>query len=269
VSLLDATRERVAAWRQVGNPLQLYLALGTYASACARGGDLGAAERAFGEADALEDPGFPPRVLAEIASDRVSLGNYRNDGAAYRAGLRLSMQLSQKAGADAAVAGARRSLADAALMAGEVEEAVTLGRAAVADPRVRDRPRSLAVALSNLNAALLMAGNLSEARITALEAVPLAWQTGIAHYCFDHVALYAVLTGAHAIAAQLLGFADHMYATGEELRQPNEARSAGQAGAALDAALGAAEHARLRAAGAACTPAQADALAHAALEAGS
>ena len=146
-------------------------------------------------------------------------------------------------------------------MAGDVSEAVALGRAAVADPRVRDRPRSLGVALSNLNAALLMADELVAARQAATEALPLAWQAGIVHYFCDHVALYAARTGRAAQAAQLVGFANRIYAAGKEPRQPNEARSIGQAEASAASILGAGEYGRMRAAGEAMSDEEAQALA--------
>jgi predicted ATPase/DNA-binding winged helix-turn-helix (wHTH) protein len=257
--------ERVAAWRRVGDKHQLYLALGTLSIACARASDWDGAERALDEARTLEDAAFPRRLLAELAGDRVSLGNYRKDVAAYRESLRETMRLAEEVGADGLVSGCRRSLADAALMAGDVAEAIALGRAAVIDPRVRNQPRSLAVALSNLNAALLMAGDLPAARRTATEALPLAWQTGIVHYFLDHVALYAARTGQGAQAAQLIGFADRVYAADQEPRQPNEERSVEQAEAAIASTLDAQEHARLHAAGEALSEAQAEALARAVL----
>jgi hypothetical protein len=204
-------------------------------------------------------------LLAELAGDRVSLGNYRKDAAAYRESLREAMRLADEAGADGLVSGCRRSLADAALMAGDVAEAIALGQAVIIDPHVRNQPRSLAVALSNLNAALLMAGDLPAARRTAMEALPLAWQTGIVHYFLDHVALYAAHTGQGAQAAQLVGFANRVYAANREPRQPNEARSVEQAEATIASILETQEHARLRAVGEALSEAQAEALARAVL----
>lgn len=257
--------ERVAAWRRVGDKHQIYLSLGTLSIACVRAGDWVAAERTLDEAHALEDETFPRRLMAELAGDRISLGNYRKDAAAYRESLRETMRLAEEVGAEALVSVCRRSLADAALMAGDVDEAISLGRAAVADPRVRDRPRSLAVALSNLNAALLMAGELAAARQAATEALPLAWQAGIVHYFLDHVALYAARTGQAAQAAQLIGFANRIYAAGKEPRQPNEARSMEQAEAAAASVLGADEYDRMRAAGEAMSDEQAQALARAVL----
>jgi predicted ATPase/DNA-binding winged helix-turn-helix (wHTH) protein len=259
--LVVTAPERVAAWRRVGDKRQIYLALGTLSIACVRAGDWVAAERALGEAHALEDPAFPRRLLAELAGDRIGLGNYRNDATAYRKSLRETMRLAEEVGAEALVSVCRRSLADAALMAGDVTEAIALGRAAVADPRVRDRPRSLAVALSNLNAALLVAGELEAARQVATEALPLAWQAGIVHYFFDHVALYAARMGRAAQAAQLVGFANRIYAAGKEPRQPNEARSMEQAEAAATSILGTDEYHRIRSAGDAMSDEEARALA--------
>jgi tetratricopeptide (TPR) repeat protein len=263
--LVVTAPERVAAWGRVGDKHQVYLALGTLSIACVRTGDWAGAERALDEAHALENETFPRRLLAELAGDRIGLGNYRRDAAAYRKSLRETMRLAEEVGADALVSVCRRSLADAALMAGDVAEAIALGRAAVRDPRVRDRPRSLAIALSNLNAALLMAGDLAAARQAATEAWPLAWQTGAAHYFLDHVALYAVRTGREAQAAQLIGFASRIYATGREPRQPNEARSVEQAEAAAASILGAGGYDRMRAAGEALSDEQAQAITRAVL----
>ncbi|HKU84963.1 MAG TPA: winged helix-turn-helix domain-containing protein [Casimicrobiaceae bacterium] len=257
--------ERVAAWRRVGDKHQVYLALGTLSIAHVRAGDWVAAERALADAHALEDETFPRRLLAELAGDRIGLGNYRKDATAYRESLRETMRLAEEVGAEALVSVCRRSLADAALMAGDVAEAIALGRAAIADPRVRDRPRSLAVALSNLNAALLMAGEWEAARQAAVEVLPLAWQAGIVHYFFDHVALYAARTGHGAQAAQLLGFANRIYVAGKEPRQPNEARSAEQAEAAAMSILGADAYDRMRSAGEAMKDDQAQAIARAVL----
>src|SRR5207249_8954477 len=120
-------------------------------------------------------------------------------------------------------------------------------------------------ALSNLNAALLMAGDLPSARQTATEALPLAWETGIVHYFLDHVALYAARTGQGAEALQLIGFADRVYAANREPRQPNEALSVEQAEAAIAPNVDAPERARLLAAGEALSEAQAEALARAVL----
>ena len=115
------------------------------------------------------------------------------------------------------------------------------------------------------NAALLMAGDLAAARQAATEAWPLAWQTGAAHYFLDHVALYAVRTGREAQAAQLIGFASRIYATGREPRQPNEARSVEQAEAAAASILGAGGYDRMRAAGEALSDEQAQAITRAVL----
>ena len=263
--LVQTAPERVAAWRRVGDKHQICLALGTLSIARVRAGDWAAAERALDEAHALEDETFPPRLRAELAGDRIGLGNYRKDATVYRESLRETMRLAEEVGADALVSVCRRSLADAALMAGDVAEAIALGRAAVGDPRVRDRPRSLAVALSNLNAALLMAGELAAAREVATEALPLAWQTGAVHYFLDHVALYAARTGQAAQAAQLIGFASRIYATGREPRQPNEARSVEQAEAVVASIIGADEYDRMRAGGGTSSDEQAQAIARAVL----
>ena len=59
----------------------------------------------------------------------------------------------------------------------------------------------------------------------------------------------------------MLGHVDAWIATSQYDLAPNEARTAEEASVAIDAAIGAAEHARLRTEGARMTDAEADAIA--------
>ena len=65
------------------------------------------------------------------------------------------------------------------------------------------------------------------------------------------------------VAARMLGHVDAWVATSQYDLAPNEARAADEAGREIDAAIGAAEHARLRKEGSALTDAEADAIAFA------
>jgi predicted ATPase/DNA-binding winged helix-turn-helix (wHTH) protein len=264
---LASAQQRVLAWREAGDARQLFLALGTLGIAHARVGEWEDSERAFREADGLEDPSWPPRLRIELVGDRLTLGNYRGDAVAYRDSLREMLAFAEQAGALAIAGQSRRSLADAALMLGDAEEAIRLGRAAIADPHTRERARALAVTRSNLHGAHLVAGDLDAAREVGLAALVGCRQTAILHYFFDHLAWYSALTGRVQEAAQLLGFADRVYAAQQEMRQLNEARGAEEAGKVIDAALGTEEHARWRSIGSGLDDTQAVALAESVLAA--
>ena len=144
---------------------------------------------------------------------------------------------------------ARLALADAALMGGNADEAVALGREAVEVLRRLDQPDNLGVALGNLACALFITGDVASSRAITAQALPTMWHNEMGSLLFELVALLAVYTGQFAAAAQMLAFAERRYATDDDVPQANEARMAQQAAAAIDVALGTGEHARLRALG--------------------
>ena len=145
-------------------------------------------------------------------------------------------------------------LADAALIAGDTDEAIALGREAVAVLRSLDQPANLGLALANLSSALLMQGDVGSARAAAAQALPLMWRNEFGACLFEALALIAASTGSFAVAAQMLGYADGRYAADDDVPQANEARMARLAAAAIDTALGEGEHARLRDVGAQLAP---------------
>jgi hypothetical protein len=155
---------------------------------------------------------------------------------------------------------ARLALADAALMAGDVGEAVALGREAVAVLQSLDQPGNLGLALGNLASALLMKGDVASARATAAQALPLLWHNEMGSLLFELLALLAAGAGDFAVAAQMLGFAESRHTADDDVTQANEARMMQLAAAAIDAALGKDEHVRLRTTGAKLTSEQARAL---------
>ncbi|MCW5631836.1 MAG: hypothetical protein KIT17_00725 [Rubrivivax sp.] len=168
---------------------------------------------------------------------------------AYRHWNRIALALAEQGGARANAAQARANLADAALMAGDVDEAIEAGRQALAEAQALDLSELTGVTAANLCAAFLAAGRLEEARAAAAEAVQPVWRSGQGAYLSNHLALLGALCGHAAEAAQLLGYADAYCAAHHEGRQPNEAHLAEQAATAAATALGAAELARLRTTG--------------------
>lgn len=245
-----AVLAEVAAWRALGERPRLYAALWKLACECAIASDWAAADAAAAEARSLEDPTWPARRRlfgAACANDICSL---RGDLAGYRERGLAVLRLAQQAGSVSRAAWARLNLADHALMAGCVGDAIALGEVAVAELRVLNLPIRLAWALANLCAARLTAGELGPACDAATEAWPLMWQNESGTDLLNHVALIAVRVGRPADAARMLGFAASAYAANQDLAQPNEQRLADLAAEAIGVALGPGSQEALRAQGA-------------------
>src|SRR5262249_29215912 len=153
----------------------------------------------------------------------------------YRTHLQTMLKLAEAAGAERSAATARIGLADAALLAGDVEGAIVMGRAAVAASRTLNLPAALGTGLSNLCAALLLAGRLEDAAEIAAQALAVLRQCDMGRFVFTHLALIAACADRSAMAAQLLGCADAWYAANQNTREPNEARLEALAVARLDA----------------------------------
>ena len=259
---LDAARNAVQAWRDLHDPLRLHFALGFYAAECARAGRFDDADRAIAEAQALENSAWPLRRLMWAAAARGGVCIHRGDAAGYRQATRTELALADQAGAERAAAWARLKLADAALMADDLAEAIELGWRAVRELRLLDQPSNLGLALSNLCAALLLNGHRSAAAQAAAEALPLMWRNGWGYLLLDSVALLAAQQARAADAALLLGFVDAWYLQHDDTRQPNELRLATLAAVEGVAALGAQPFAQARSEGTRIGDTQAEALAH-------
>ena len=256
-----AVLAEVAAWRALGDVPRLYAALWKLACECAIAAEWAGADRAATEARDLEDPAWPPRTRlfgAACANDICSL---RGDLAGYRERGLAVLSLAQQAGSVNRAAWARLNLADHALMAGQVIDAIALGEDAVAELRPLNLPARLAWALANLCAAHLMADELAPACAGAVEAWPLMWQNESGTDMLNHVALIAARTGQPEAAARFLGFAAAAYVSNQDCAQPNEARLAALAAETIDIALGRGKQEALRAQGAGLSVAEIEALA--------
>ena len=223
VSRIEAAAHAVAAARQLPDPQRLHLALGFHACESARIHDFDVADRMVAEANGLVRASWPPRRLMWHAALTASVASYRGDAAGYRSGTREEIALAERAGAERSAAWARLKLADAALMAGDTEEAIALGRAVAAQLRALDQPANLGLALTNLCAAMLLDDDLAEARTVAVEAMAPMWGNGWAYLLLDSVALIAAMAGRPVEAARLTGFVDRWYERHVDTRQPNEA----------------------------------------------
>lgn len=256
----------VAAWRALEDHPRLYAALWRLACEYAIAGEWIDAERTANEARALEDPAWPPRTRLFGAASANDICSLRGDLAGYRVRGLAVLVLAQRAGCVSRAAWARLNLADHALMAGHVPDAIALGKVAVSEIRPLNLPVRLAWALSNLCAAHLMADELGPATFAAIEAWPYMWQNELGTELLNHVALLAARTGQPAVAALILGFAAAAYATNQDRAQPNEARLAALAAEAVDISLGPGELDAFRLQGAALSVAEVESLGRAVLE---
>jgi hypothetical protein len=258
---LESARNRLAAWREQGDVHGVYLALCTYADELARAGDFAQARRTLDEAEALQHRDWPPRVVMMIAQHRGAIAMYAKDAAGYRKYRREVLRLAEQSGATRTANSARLGLGDAALLAEDYDEAATLSREVADTLSFMNLPFSRAIALENLANALAHLGDLTGAVAAAEESLPVMRLNEAGADVFTILALVAVRSAMPEVAARMLGHVDTWVATSQYHLAPNEARAAEEAGREIDAAIGADEHARLRAAGAALTDAEADALA--------
>lgn len=159
------------------------------------------------EAGCSEDVAWLPRLRLSFAALASGVSECLGDSDAHRNDLRRELALAERAGSELAAAFARFRLADAALAAGDIGEAVTLGRAVVAEQRTLVRQSVLHIALGNLCAALLIQGDIGGAALAALEAWPIALKES-AGYLLDHIACLATRVGRSADAARILGRSD-------------------------------------------------------------
>jgi predicted ATPase/DNA-binding winged helix-turn-helix (wHTH) protein len=265
VPRLDAAQQRVAAWREVGDRRELYLALVLLAEEQARAGEPAAARDTAEEVAALEDPGWPPALRMAGAPLDANLALFSRAPGARLAGLdglRRMLALAEQTGDPTRVAMARFRLADHATGDGRIEEAIALGQACVAELAQARRPVVQAMALANLAAAHLQAGDDASAAQALAQSLPMMRPQLYAGVLFNHLALLAVRAGDAATAARLLGHADDWYVRNQSpRRQAAEQQVLEPALAAIVAALGEPECRRLRAEGARLDELQAEALA--------
>jgi predicted ATPase/DNA-binding winged helix-turn-helix (wHTH) protein len=257
---LDAAQRRVAAWRPLRDAQALYRALLTAADEEARARDFPAADRALAEAEALENPAWPPRLRLLLASERGAVAMYREDADGYRHSKRAVLALAEQAGATRSALSARLGLGDAALLAEDYEEARVLCQAVVDQLRGMNRPVTLGIALENLSCALAHLGDLPAAHAAVMASLPLMRDNEAGADLFNVGAFIAARCRRFVDAAHMLGHVDAWVARSQYTLAPNEARLYASASVLVDSALGAGEHARLRTAGARLTDAEADAL---------
>ncbi|MBL8349182.1 MAG: winged helix-turn-helix domain-containing protein [Burkholderiaceae bacterium] len=243
-------RTALALYRELGDPLMVHRAIADLLSMAAH---LEEAEREALHAEllALEQAA---RARGTLSARQQFFGQQaeafyraaRGELAAAEAANQRMLGLAEAIGNSSAKVTVLNNLADSALAAGRVDEAVRRGRERVAS-LVASRDRAgLAYARLNLANALLMQGDAAGAREQAALGAPAAALFALEHDWADVLAGLAAQEGRPRTAAHLCGHADAAYAGRAEVRERNEARIRAQAEAAARAALGDAEFAALR-----------------------
>lgn len=263
---LDLARERVAAWRAVGDRRQLYLALTRLADFSAYSGAVDETDLALSEAKALEDKRLPVRMLAIHADSCASVGWIRGDPAMVRAHAAALQSLAPRIGSKRMTNIARLHFAKAAVLAGPPEQAVALLGDVAERLRASEQRALEGLARSLLCGVLLGMARYEAAREAAALALPLVIRSGYVDPFLEQVGVIAALEGCPLEAAQLLGFLESLRFDDGTVRPPAHERMAKGARIAIDRALDVEEQRRLGRAGVGLGLEQIAALASAVLE---
>jgi predicted ATPase/DNA-binding winged helix-turn-helix (wHTH) protein len=238
----------------------LYHALCLAAGATAKIADPRAAIAPLDELRALENPAWPAQRVIWGAQAAQFVAHALGDGAGALIQARRLVELDIARGKDASIG--LGNLVDAELAGGDAAAAARSGVALVTSLQGTRHEFTLALARLNLCAAWLALDDHTKAREVAQTLWPQATFFEWPHYAACYLALLAALEGRPRAAAQLLGFAEAIYAARREDRgSTNEATAITRARTMAAAALGDAEEARLRAEGAALREAEIAALA--------
>jgi predicted ATPase/DNA-binding winged helix-turn-helix (wHTH) protein len=213
------SRERVAAWRDLGETYQLYMALSRLGSDLAVERDFEGTRQAFAEAEALARPGWPPvvRWFHDFAATNAAFLCGDREGALRRA--RQMLALCEEAQWWTRAAEARVAVAHGLLFAGDAAGALATAARAEDELRAMGHRTNLGDALC-IQAAALAGLERREAAVTKMrEALALPRPVEVAVAMFDYAGwLAASFTPRAAEAARLLGFADRIYADNKDRR---------------------------------------------------
>lgn len=238
-----AAQRAAELYAQIGDARGRYLALAHLAfSYSGSGGTAPEAAAALAEIKRIEDPSWPAALRLFGRKIEANLALADGDFEAARAATRARLELASACGLQRDVNAALGNLADLALVAGDADEAVRLGRALLARLRRRDAA-TRAMVQGNLLHALLAQGSDEEARTAASEVIDKLRPLGFMFlmYICDALALLAAREQRWPAAALLLGYADTAYAAQAQTRELNEARACDEARLAVAAHCSGAE----------------------------
>jgi len=171
--------------------------------------DTEAARSAFDAARTLEDPTWPARVLTYGAMTEgallMSAGRFPEARAAYERAVRLALTTSERQALAATVC-----MVELDIACGNVEAALQLGRPLALSLRHLGRRETRFELLVLTFSALLLAGEMDEARSTGAELYELALRidTSRLYTTLDAMALLACKDQRYEAAARIAAFAD-------------------------------------------------------------
>ena len=200
------------------------------------------ARSAFDTARSLEDPAWPPRLLTQGALTEGALlmnaGQFAEARAAYQRAMRLALSTSERQALAASV-----NIVELDIACGDIASALQLGRPLAMSLRHLGRRETRFELLAKIFIALLMAGEMDEARATGAELFELALRldTSKLYIVLDAMAFLACKERRFDVAARIAACADMAHeAHGQTRRRPAEERMRTAASAALDEQLGSA-----------------------------
>jgi len=199
-------------------------------------GDDSAARAAFDAARCLEDPAWPARLLTHGALTEGALlmsnGQFIEARAAYRRAVRLALTISERQAFAATV-----NIAELDTACGDTASALQLGRPLAVSLRHSGRRETRFELLGVIFNALLIAGDMMEARATGAELFDLAhrFDTSQLYMVLDAMAYLACVDGRYDVAARIITVADVAHEThGQARRRPTEEQMRTKVGKMLD-----------------------------------
>ncbi len=202
--------------------------------------DPAAAGRTLAAARRLEQPTWPSRLLAHGAIVEggvlASAGRHADARTAFRRALDHALVASERQALAATV-----QVVELDMASGAIPNALQLARPLAISLRHAGRQETRHELLSLLFGALLLAGDLDEARTVGVELHELARRLdpGKRYQSLDAMALLAARRGRSALAARIAAAADAAHESrGQARRGPATARIRDELDGLLDAALG-------------------------------
>jgi len=199
-----------------------------------------AARTAFDAARSLEDPAWPARLLAHGALTEGALlmgeGEFAAARAAYQRGVRIALTTSERQALAASV-----NIVELDVARGDTASALQLGRPLAQGLQYAGRAETRIELLALIFSAMLIAGEIGEARTTGAELLELALRldTGKLYMALDAMALLACAQERHEAAARIAVCADAAHERhGQAQRRPAEERVRATVVARLDEHLG-------------------------------
>jgi predicted ATPase/DNA-binding winged helix-turn-helix (wHTH) protein len=231
---LKSITQALDRFRALGDNLGVYRSAAVCAELLARNGRSDEAQAMLAEAQALEDPAWPPRVRSIARNSAAFVAEVRGEIDAAARAMREAIALDLAAGWESRVAAKLSNLAAILLGAGRIAESIGVGEELLALQASGHAIPGLAY--MNLAGALILDGRLTQARETSRIGLPLMQRKGQAYIYVDHLALLAAKEGRTTDAARLLGWTDRMYEAQRTRRDMEEAQARALALQLVDAA---------------------------------